>query len=301
MRPVTIAQKLGLAYLSGKGMAHGVEAIGNGETVEGISSVLLGALGVAGALSMRWNCFTAGHQILALPLGVTVADAALGTSDETSGWRTEYLIGAGVAIAVGITGWARERRKRRRLLAQARDHVYGCQWESNSRHELDDDHGPLREAIAMDHAEATIWSDESFLPDADSFHEPAAVFVASDAEHSHGVACLPPPQTVQSIHLRRATKPSAAPRESRRGGLWLGLSLVVAFFCLFQALPRWSRTDGLTSAGTQHGIASASFDTNIIADYRVGGESYQLFKIEDIRPGQLVLASNPATGQLEPR
>ena len=148
--PVTIGQKLGLGYLSGKGMAHGVEAIGNGETVEGISSVLLGALGVAGALSMRWNCFTAGHQILALPLGVTVADARLGTSDETRGWRTEYLIGAGVAIAVGMTGWAHERRKRRRLLAQARDHVYGSQWESNSRHEFDDDDGPLREAIAMD-------------------------------------------------------------------------------------------------------------------------------------------------------
>ena len=129
--PVTIGQKLGLAYLSGKGMAHGVEAIGNGETVEGVSSILFGALGVAGALSMRWNCFTAGHQILALPLGVTVADAALGANDEASGWRTEYLIGAGVAIAVGMTGWARERRKRRRLLAQARDHVYGSQWETN--------------------------------------------------------------------------------------------------------------------------------------------------------------------------
>ena len=161
-------------------MAHGVEAIGNGETVEGVSSVLLGALGVAGALSMRWNCFTAGHQILALPLGVTVADAALSTSDETSGWRTEYLIGAGVAIAVGMAAWANERRKRRRLLAQARDLVYGCQWESNARYDFDDDDGPMREAIAMDNDyESAIWSDESFLPDADSFDEPASTSFTS--------------------------------------------------------------------------------------------------------------------------
>ena len=191
-------------YLSSKGIAHGVEAIGNGETIEGISSVLLGALGVAGALSMRWNCFTAGHQILALPLGVTVADAALGTTDETTGWRTEYLIGAGVAIAVGMTGWAHERRKRRRLLAQARDHVYGFQWESNSRHDLEDDDGPLREAIAMDHDyEAAIWSDESFLPDADSFHEPATAFFGSDAEQTCGIACLPPPQAASSVKRPR--------------------------------------------------------------------------------------------------
>ena len=65
----------------------------------------MGAFGLAGALRFSTNCFTAGHQILALPLGVTVADVALGTSDETSGWRAEYLIGAGVAIAVGMTGW----------------------------------------------------------------------------------------------------------------------------------------------------------------------------------------------------
>ncbi len=178
--PVTIGQKLGLGYLGSKGIAHGVEAIGNGETVEGVSSILFGALGVAGALSMRWNCFTAGHQILALPLGVTVAEASASMSDETRGWRTEYFIGASVAIAVGMTGWVRERRKRRRLLAQARDHVYGSQWESNSRHDLDDDAYPdlMPEAIAMDDAEATIWADESYLPDADYFDERAALLQA---------------------------------------------------------------------------------------------------------------------------
>ncbi len=259
---------------------------------------------------MRWNCFTAGHQILALPLGVTVAEAALGANDETTGWRTEYLIGAGVAIAVGMTGWARERRKRRRLLAEARDHVYGCQWETNSRHDFDDNDDPLREAIAMDHAEAAIWSDESFLPDGDSFNEPTTTSFTSGSEQAHSVACLAPPHVALSARMPCATKPSAArnanvkvktPRRSRRSGLWLGLSLVVAFFCLFQALPRWSSTDGLPSAGNRHAVAPSSLDTNIASDYRVGANTYNFFNIEDIRPGQLVLASNPATGQLEPR
>ena len=161
-----------------------------------------------------------------------------------------------------------------------------------------------------DDYESAIWSDESFLPDAGSFDEPATSSCTSGAEQIHSVACLARPQVALSAQMPRAAKPSAArkanvkvkpPKESRRGALWLGLSLVVAFFCLFQALPRWSQTDGLSSGGTQHGIASASFDTNVGADYRVGGESYQFFKIENIRPGQLVLASNPATGQLEPR
>ena len=50
-----------------------------------------------------------------------------------------------------------------------------------------------------------------------------------------------------------------------------------------------------------HTVAPSSLDTNIASDYRVGGETYNFFNIEDIRPGQLVLALNPATGQLEPR
>ena len=161
--------------------------------------------------------------------------------------------------------------------------MYGCQWESNARYDFDDDDDPLREAIAMDDVEAAIWSDESFLPDADSFDEPATAFVASNSEQTCGIACLAPPQAALSARMPRATKPSAArktnvkvkaPGESRRGGLWLGLSLVVAFFCLFQALPRWSPTDGLPSARNRQSVASASFDTNVSADYRVGGDSY---------------------------
>ena len=34
----------------------------------------------------------------------------------------------------------------------------------------------MPEAIAMDDAEATIWADESFLPDADSFDDPQSYF-----------------------------------------------------------------------------------------------------------------------------
>ena len=133
--------------------------------------------------------------------------------------------------------------------------------------------------------------------------------LTSGAEQACGVACLPRPQA-ELIRDPRAAKPSAARkakipadplRESHRGALWIGLSLIVAFFCLFQALPRWSRTDGLSSSRTRHAVAPSSLDTNIASDYRVGAENYKFFNIEDIRPGQLVLASNPATGQLEPR
>ena len=309
--PVTFGLKGMMAGMAVDGIKNGVEAWNNGDFVGGATSIAFGILGLKGALSLGTNCFTAGHQILALPLGVTVADVALGTSDETSGWRAEYLIGAGVAIAVGMTGSARERRKRRRLLAQARDHVYGFQWESNARHDFDDDNDPLREAIAMDHAEAAIWSDESFLPDAGSFDEPATASFASDAEQVHSVACLAPPQVAQFQSNAAPAKPSAArkanvkakpPRESRRGGLWLGLSLVVAFFCLFQALPRWSQTDGLSSARTRHGVAPrlARHRTSPATTASAANPT-QFFNIEDIRPDQLVLASNPATGQLEPR
>ncbi len=112
------------------------------------------------------------------------------------------------------------------------------------------------------------------------------------------------------IHDPRAAKPSAPrkakipadpPGESRRSGLWLGLSLVVAFFCLFQALPRWSRTDGLPSARNRHRIAPSSSTRTSPATIASAANPTQFFKIEDIRPNQLVLASNPATGQLEPR
>ncbi len=260
----------------------------------------MGALGVAGALSMRWNCFTAGHQILALPLGVTVADAALGTSDETSDWRTEYLIGAGVAIAVGAAGWERERRKRRKMLKQTIEHVYGLDSRSDLRHDVDDDEGfeaLLRERIAVDqNQESMVWEDESFLPDVDPFG--GSTRLRGAAVEAPAIACVAPRKTEQSRDTRHFSKPQ---RESRGGALWLGLSLIVAFFCLFQALPRWSPTDGLHSVRNRQSVASASFDTDVSADYRVGGENYTFFNIEDIRPNQLVLASNPATGQLEPR
>ncbi len=104
---------------------------------------------------------------------MTVADTSANTSEETRGWRTEYLIGAGVAIAVGAAAWAHERRKRRRLLAEARDHVYESQWWMElPRHEDEDDEfdRAMSEGIAVaDGAEADVWSDESFLPEADSF------------------------------------------------------------------------------------------------------------------------------------
>ena len=46
---------------------------------------------------------------------------------------------------------------------------------------------------------------------------------------------------------------------------------------------------------------SASFDTNITPTIASAASPTHFFKIENIRAGQLVLASNPATGQLEPR
>ncbi len=122
---------------------------------------------------------------------------------------------------------------------------------------------------------------------------------------------MTPPRAERSTATARASRRRHAPakriiepkppRESRRGALWLSVSLLVAFFCLFQALPRWSDNDGLSSARVEQTVTLDSLDTNIASDYRVGGESYNFFNIEDIRPGQYVLAMNPATGQLEPK
>ncbi len=170
---------------------------------------------------------------------------------------SEFLVGAGVAIAVGMTGLANERRKRRKMLKQTIEHAYGLDSQSDLRHDVDDDDegfdALLRERIAVDeNQESMVWEDESFLPDADSFSEPASL--GDSAVGVNVLECVAPRKTEQSRDTRHFSKPRRAtkpPRESHRGALWFGLSLVVAFFCLFQALPRWSRTDGLSSAGTR--------------------------------------------------
>ncbi len=212
---VTPIAKFAMRAGGAKAMIDGGVMVYNGDVVSGLLNITVGALSFRAASKFS-ACFTAGHQILAKPIGMTVADTSANMSDETRGWRTEYLVGAGVAIAVGAAASAHERRKRRRLLAEARDYVYGCQWESNARHDLDDDDDPLREAIAMDHAEAAIWSDESFLPDADGFDEPATAFVGSDAEQTCGIACLPPPQAAQLSHAPRH-KPIHGPQSKGAG------------------------------------------------------------------------------------
>ena len=195
--------------------------------------------------------------------------------------------------------------------AAARDHVYESQWWTELPHHVDEDEEfdrALSQGIAVtDGAEADVWSDESFLPDTDSFNHressPACVGVLA-------LACLEPPSVEQSTATPRSSKAprsrktlieSNPPRESRRGALWLGVSLVVAFFCLFQALPRWSANDGLSLTRVDQAVTLDSLDTKLAGDYRVGDESYNFFNIEDIRPGQYVLAMNPATGQLEPK
>ena len=166
-----------------------------------------------------------------------------------------------------------------------------------------------------DYLESAIWSDESFLPDADSFDEPSGrlfhfrrrassrhsvpAAAASGAFHSN-YACH---KTILLPAKRRS--PSPRRRENLIAvSLLVGLSLVVAFFCLFQALPRWSSTDWPVIMGdsTSFIAPSASFDTYArLRLPRRRGETTEFFNIEDIRAGQLVLASNPTTGQLEPR
>ncbi len=309
--PVTIGQKLGLAYLSGKGIAHGVEAIGNGEMVEGVSSVLFGALGVAGALSMRWNCFTAGHQILALPLGATVAEPrsarvmkrAAGERSISSApaWRLRlaWPVGRTNAANAGdcwrkpatmcMVASGNQTRDMNSTMTMAR-----CGKQSpwtTTRSRL---FGRMNRSC-----QTRIHSMSRRL-----------LLVASDAEQTHGVACLPPPQAAQFDSNAARHKTIRCPQSERESQAAERISsrrpLARSFTRRRFLLP----VPGATSLvahrwpvirGTQHSIASASLDTNVGGDYRVGGESYKFFNIEDIRPGQLVLASNPATGQLEPR
>ena len=111
-------------------MIEGGVMVYNGDVVSGLLNITVGALSLRAASKFS-ACFTAGHQILAKPIGVTVAEASANMSDETRRWRTEYLVGAGVAIAVARLS-AHERRKRRRLLTEVRDHVYESQWWRNA-------------------------------------------------------------------------------------------------------------------------------------------------------------------------
>ncbi len=98
----------------------------------------------------------------------------------------------------------------------------------------------------------------------------------------------------KTIRCPQSEDPTEPLRESHRGGLWFGLSLVVAFFCLFQALPRWSHTDGLQSARTRHGVAPLLSTRTSPATTASARDTYKFFNIEDIRAG-------PTRPRLEPR
>ena len=144
---------------------------------------------------------------------------------------------------------------------------------------MDENEDEVRErSNAMDNrAEADVWSDKTFLRDADSFDEPLLLLV-----HVHGIACLAPPRAARlTATLCARTHPRPAKRTSvpsrRENPAAATLARCFTRRRLRLPLPGPSplvANDGLSSARADHTVALDSLDTNIASDYRVGGESY---------------------------
>jgi hypothetical protein len=276
-------------------------------------------------------CFTAGHWIVVLDDERLAAMAAVSgetlTEEPTSEsgvalwtWQSASVAGAVALVGIGLVVQEADYRRRKRQLDQDLLDECFAEWDNQ-----DDDDLPLpsTEPDGED-SESSTWDDA--LMDVAFERSDEAGFEPAGSDRGHGVALLARPRDLSreaapvSSPVRQGGVTSALivpkvrrtgtkrPRQAKRRRLWLGLTSLLAAALLAFTLP-WSGWFSAPSAIEADGellaldLEDAALDPTD-AEAAFLDELDSLFtekRIEEIQPGDIVLAMNVETGELEPR